>query len=52
MKSILQPLEASVELAIPRAQKAKLVVVLLVIKPSKSFQLVDLGIAALDFGAQ
>jgi hypothetical protein len=52
MKSVLQPQEACVEFAIPRAPKAEFVFVLLVIKPSKSFQLVDLGIAAFDFGAQ
>jgi hypothetical protein len=52
MKSILQPQEASVELAIPSAPKAEFAVVLLAIKPSKNFQLIDLGIAALDFGAQ
>jgi hypothetical protein len=41
-----------VKFAIPRTPKAEFVFVLLVIKLSKSFQLVDLGIAALDFGAQ
>jgi hypothetical protein len=40
-----------VELAIPSTPKAEFAVVLLAIKPSKSFQLVDLGIVALDFGA-
>jgi hypothetical protein len=52
MKSILQPQEASVELAISSTPKAEFIVMLLAINPSKSFQLVDLGIAALDFGTQ
>jgi hypothetical protein len=52
MKSVLQPLETGVEFAIPRTPKAEFGVVLLGVKPSKSLQLVDLGIAALDFGAQ
>jgi hypothetical protein len=51
MKSGLQLLEASAEFAIPRAPKAEFGFVLLIIKLSKSFQLVDLGITALDFGA-
>jgi hypothetical protein len=38
-----------VELAIPSAPKAEFVVMLLAIKFSKRFQLVDIGVAALDF---
>jgi hypothetical protein len=52
MKSVLQPPEASAELAILRVPKAEFVVMLLDIKPSKSLQLIDLGIAALNLGAQ
>jgi hypothetical protein len=52
MKSVLQSQEARVEFAIPSVPKAEFVVVLLAIKFSKRFQLIDLSIAALDFGLQ
>jgi hypothetical protein len=41
-----------VELAIPSVPKAKLVVMLLAVKCSESFQLVDVSIVALNFGFQ
>jgi hypothetical protein len=41
-----------VELAIPGAPNAELLVMLLTIKLSKRFQLVDLGIVVFDFGVQ
>jgi hypothetical protein len=50
MKSVLQSQESGVELAIPGAPKAKFLVVLLTVKLSKRFQLVDPGITALNFG--
>jgi hypothetical protein len=52
MKSVLQSQKAGVELAIPGTPNAKLLVVLLTVKLSKRFQLVDLGIAVFDFGVQ
>jgi hypothetical protein len=52
MKSVLQSQEARVKLVIPSAPKAEFAVVLLAVKFSKRFQLVDLSIAALDFGLQ
>jgi hypothetical protein len=52
MKGVLQSQEARVELAIPGAPKAKFLVVLLAVKLSKRLQLVDLSIAALNFGIQ
>jgi hypothetical protein len=52
MKSVLQSQEARVELAILSAPKAEFVVMLLAVKFSKRFQLVDLSIAAIDFGFQ
>jgi hypothetical protein len=51
MKSVLQPLEASVELAIPRTPNSEFGFMLLVIKPSKGFQLTDLGIPVLNIDA-
>jgi hypothetical protein len=51
MKSVLQPLETSMEFAILCAPKAEFGFVLLVVKPLKSLQLVNLGIAALNIGA-
>jgi hypothetical protein len=41
-----------VELAIPSAPNTEIVVMLLVVKLLKRFQLIDLSIAALDFGFQ
>jgi hypothetical protein len=41
-----------VELAIPSAPKAELIVMLLAVKCPESFQLIDLSIAALNFGFQ
>jgi hypothetical protein len=52
MKSVLQSQEARVELAISGTPKAEFLVVLLVVKLSKRFQFVDLGIAALKFSVQ
>jgi hypothetical protein len=52
MKRVLQPLETSMEFVISCTPKAEFGVVLLIVKLPKSLQLVDLGIAALDFGAQ
>jgi hypothetical protein len=52
MKSVLQSQKAGVELAISGAPNAELPVMLLTIKLSKRFQLVNLGIAVFDFGVQ
>jgi hypothetical protein len=49
VKSVLKSQEAGVELAIPSAPNAEIVVMLLALKLSKGFQLVDLSIAAFDF---
>jgi hypothetical protein len=49
-KHVLQPLETSVEFTISRTLEAEFGFMLLVVKPSKSLQLIDLGIAALDIG--
>jgi hypothetical protein len=52
VKSVLQSKEARVELAILSAPNAEIVVMLLAVKLPKRFQLIDLSIAALDFGFQ
>jgi hypothetical protein len=49
VKSVLKSQEAGVELAIPSAPNAEIVVMLLALKLPKGFQLVDLSIAAFDF---
>jgi hypothetical protein len=49
VKSVLKSQEAGVELAIPSAPNVEIVVMLLAVKLPKGFQLIDLGIAALDF---
>jgi hypothetical protein len=52
VQSVLQSQKAGVDLEIPSTPKAKFVVMLFANKFSKRLQLADLGIAALDFGAQ
>jgi hypothetical protein len=49
MKSVLQSQQAGLEFAILGAPNAELLVMLLTVKLSENFQLVDLGITALDF---
>jgi hypothetical protein len=52
VKSVLQPQQAGLELAVPGAPNADFIVIPLIVKLPKSFQLVDLSIAALDFALQ
>jgi hypothetical protein len=52
MKSVLQSQKAGLEFAISGAPNAELLVMLLTVKLSEGFQLVDLGITALDFAFQ
>jgi hypothetical protein len=52
VKSVLKSQEAGVELAIPSVPNVEIVVMLLAVKLPKGFQLVDLGIVALDFAFQ
>jgi hypothetical protein len=49
---MLQPLETRVEFAISRTPNAEFGFMLLVVEPSKGFQLADLGIVVLDIDAQ
>jgi hypothetical protein len=48
MKSMLQPQQARLEFAVTGAPNADLLVMSLTVKLSKSFQLIDLGVVALD----
>jgi hypothetical protein len=48
LESVLQPLETRVEFAISCTPNAEFGFMLLIVELSKSFQLTDLGIAALD----
>jgi hypothetical protein len=49
VKSVLQSQQAGLEFAVSGAPDADFLVMPLTVKLSKSFQLVDLSIAALDF---
>jgi hypothetical protein len=51
MKSMLQPLETSMELAISRTPNAKFGGMLVIVKPLKGDQLANLGIAVFDLDA-
>jgi hypothetical protein len=52
MKSVLQSQKAGLEFAISGAPNAELLAMLLTVKLSEGFQLIDLGIMALDFAFQ
>jgi hypothetical protein len=52
VKSVLQPQQTGLELAVPGAPDADFIVIPLIVKLLKSLQLVDLSIAALDFALQ
>jgi hypothetical protein len=52
VKSILYSQEAGVELAVPSAPSAEIIVMLLAVNCPESFQLIDLSIVALNFGFQ
>jgi hypothetical protein len=52
VKSVLQSQQAGLKFAVPGAPNADFLVMPLTVKLSKSFQLIDLSIAALDFALQ
>jgi hypothetical protein len=52
VKSVLQPQQAGLEFAVLGAPNTNFLVMPLTVKLSKSFQLIDLSIAALDFALQ
>jgi hypothetical protein len=52
MKSVLQSQQAGLEFAVSGAPNAEFLVMLLTVKLSKNFQLVDLDVAALNSALQ
>jgi hypothetical protein len=51
-KSLLQPKQAGLNLAVAGTPNANLLVVMLTVEPPESLQLVNLGATALDFAPQ